>query len=123
MLNRLDVQTLSINKHKLFKCYLEYAVSPRTFENNILCKIWGPDKVYYGEFENGKLAYVNNFVNFYHALPKTVLFGCSLNSDISIPEDIEEQLSLSSFHSGSAKVCHVSYGCAGRKSMWTGVEC
>ena len=26
-------------------------------------------------------------------------------SDMSIPEDIDEQLSLSSFHSGSAKVC------------------
>ena len=31
------------------------------------------------------------------------------NSDISIPEDIEEQLSLSSFHSGSAKVCFVHF--------------
>ena len=31
------------------------------------------------------------------------------NSDISIPEDIEEQLSLSSFHSGSAKVCLVHF--------------
>ena len=64
--------------------------------------------MYYWEFENRKLAYVKNF-NFYHVLPKTVLFGCSLNSDKSIPEDIEEQLSFSSFHSGSAKVCHVSY--------------
>ena len=36
----------------MFKCSWEYAVSPRAFENNSLCKIWGANKVYYGEFEN-----------------------------------------------------------------------
>ena len=36
----------------VFKCSWEYAVSPRAFEHNSLCKIWGANKVYYGEFEN-----------------------------------------------------------------------
>ena len=25
---------------------------PKSIENNDLCKIWGANKVYYGEFEN-----------------------------------------------------------------------
>ena len=33
----------------------EYAVSQKAFENNSLCKIWGANKVYYGEFENREL--------------------------------------------------------------------
>ena len=32
-----------------------------------------------------------------------------LVSDMSIPEDIDEQLSMSSFHSGSAKVRHLLF--------------
>ena len=30
-------------------------MSPRAFENNSLCKIWGANKVYYAEFENREL--------------------------------------------------------------------
>ena len=32
-------------------CSREYAVSPRAFENNTLCKIWGANKVYFGALE------------------------------------------------------------------------
>ena len=36
----------------VFKCSWGHCIFPRAFENNGLCKIWGADKVYYGEFEN-----------------------------------------------------------------------
>ena len=36
----------------VFACSREYAVLPGAFENNILCKIWGANRVYYGGFEN-----------------------------------------------------------------------
>ena len=32
--------------------YLPNMVNFRAFENNGLCKMWGANKVYYGEFEN-----------------------------------------------------------------------
>ena len=31
---------------------LGICIVPRAFENNALCKIWGANKVYYGECEN-----------------------------------------------------------------------
>ena len=52
-------------------------------------------------FGGGGGAYFRNFT-LVCTLNAGVFFG---HSDISIPEDIDEQLSLSSFHSGSAKVC------------------
>ena len=36
----------------VFKCSWGHCIFPRAFENNGLCKIWGANKVYYGEFEN-----------------------------------------------------------------------
>ena len=36
----------------VFKCSWGHCLFPRAFENNGLCKIWGANKVYYGEFEN-----------------------------------------------------------------------
>ena len=35
--------------HKLL--LWKYAVLPREFENNSLCKIWGTNKVYHGQLE------------------------------------------------------------------------
>ena len=41
-----------IVKCLVFKCFWQYAMSPRAFENNSLCKIWGANKVPYEAFEN-----------------------------------------------------------------------
>ena len=36
----------------VLKCPWENAILPGAFKNNGLCKIWGANRVYYGEFEN-----------------------------------------------------------------------
>ena len=53
---------------------------------------------------NSEKSYPECISDFYSPL-------CLSNSDMSIPEDIDEQLSISSFHSGSAKVCCFRVAC------------
>ena len=36
----------------VLKCSWENVILPGAFKNNGLCKIWGANRVYYGEFEN-----------------------------------------------------------------------
>ena len=37
-----------------FECSWEYADLPRVFHNNSLCKIWGANRVHYGQLENSE---------------------------------------------------------------------
>ena len=36
------------------ECSWDYADLPRVFHNNSLCKIWGANRVHYGQLENSE---------------------------------------------------------------------
>ena len=48
--------------HIVLKCSWQNAILPGAFKNNGLCKIWGANRVYYGELENREWSSVEHFV-------------------------------------------------------------